>query len=478
VSTAPGFVRLFLLAAVSALVLGALPAEAGARARPGCFVGIDVNRWFDRAPSPCVQVAAAGTVTGPVASGPGADRVTVFSGRDASILDAGRVVSRATLPAAAVRAASSSDGSVWFSTVAGAMGQLGSDGGARLVPGAGRADGDVVEGPGGMWFASGNAVGRYGPDGVRLFSTGGNRPYGLTRGPDGAVWFAGGSRVGRLDADGSLRLFPIGGLTADGGIAAADGALWFTDPGSARVGRLSLDGEVSSWLTNGRSPNRIVAGPDDRTVWYAGADFVGRMQTRTFAFASAAGFPCTHALFRTCPESIPTWPQGRSVRFTVLGPPRDLAVGPNQRIYAAEGTRMAYIAPFRGPLLCGTLPSLIRDLDRIPGACARPNPTFPVVGRVVFVRLSCPRFTLRLCAGTLTLYAGGREVGKTDYVIHSYDSPTVRVPLSGPGLLSRRRAIRVRGFVSAQDQGGLRASRWIAFRVGPHGDGIAAPRNP
>jgi streptogramin lyase len=478
VSATPGFVRLFLLAAVSALVLGALPAEAGARARPGCFVGIDVSRWFDRAPSPCVRVSSAGAVSGPVASGPGADRVTVFNGSEASILDAGRVVARVALPLRAVRAAGASDGSVWFSTVAGSLAQLTGDGSVRQVPGAGRADGDVAEGPGGVWFVSGNAVGRYGADGTRVFSTGGSRPSGLARGPDGAMWLAAGSRIGRLDADGSLRWFGTGGLNATGGIAAADGALWFTDPSAARVGRLSPAGDVASWPTNGVAPNRIVAGPDDRTVWYAGADFVGRMQTRTFALADAARFPCTHALFRTCPESIPTWPQGQSVRFTVLGPPRDLAVGPNQRIYAAEGTRMAYIAPFRGPLLCGTLPSLVGSLDRIPGACARSNPLFPVVGRVVFVRLSCPRFTLRLCAGTLTLYAGGREVGRTDYVIHSYDSPTVRVPLSGPGLLARQRVIAVRGFVSAQDQGGLQASRWIAFRVGPHGDGIAAPRNP
>jgi virginiamycin B lyase len=477
---ARGAVRRCLLAVIVLACLGAPPSGAAAAARPGCFVGLDVSPWFDRAPSPCVAVDTGGALSGPVAAGPGAGRVTAFAGRQALILDADRVVARAALPAPAVGAAGFSDGSVWFSTAAGTLGRLTPDGGVHVVGGAVRADGDVVEGPGGeVWFASGNGAGRLGADGVaRPVSTGGLRPFGLARGPDGAVWFSGGSQVGRLDPDGGPRLFPVDGLTADGGIAAADGALWFTDPAGGRVGRISVDGDVSSWPTNGVRPNRIVAGPDDRTVWYSGADFVGRMQTRTFGLSDAARFPCVRMMFRACFASIPSWPQGRSVRFTVLGPPSGLAVGPAQRLYVTEGSRLAYVVPFRGPLLCGTLPSLVRAADRVQGACSRPNPTFPVVGRVVYVRLSCPRFTLRLCAGTLTLYRGAQVVGRTDYVIHSYDSPTVRVPLVGAGLAARRGRIPVRGYLDAQDQGGLRAARWVSFYVGPHGDGIAAPRNP
>ncbi|MDQ6914245.1 MAG: hypothetical protein M3155_00350, partial [Actinomycetota bacterium] len=164
-------VRLCLLAVLFGLAGSALPTVAGASSRAGCFVGFDVNRWFDRAPSPCVSVDSAGPVSGPVASGPGAGRVTAFNGRQALVLDAGRVVARAALPVAAVRASGFSDGSVWFSTAAASLGQLTADGSVRLVPAAGRADGDVVEGPGGVWFATGNAVARYGPDGLRLFST-------------------------------------------------------------------------------------------------------------------------------------------------------------------------------------------------------------------------------------------------------------------------------------------------------------------
>jgi hypothetical protein len=478
--TARRVVRTCLLLCLALLAPSAVPASSYANDGPGCFMGIDVPPDFDRDPSPCVPVETPGPASGPVASGPGGGRVTVFSGSQAQIFDAGNVVGQAALPAAAIRATGFSDGSIWFSTVAGTLGQLTPDGAVHVVPTTARADGDVVEGPGGVWFASGNAVARRDADGrVRTFSTGGLRPFALTRGPDGAVWFAGGSRIGRLDENGTLKRFSTRRLNASGGIAAADGALWFTDPDRARVGRLAPSrGAVKSWPTNGYRPTRIIAGPDDRTVWYAGADYVGRMQTRTFTLADAARFRCVHKMYRACPRSIPRWPRGRSVRFTVLGPPSDLAIGPEQRIYATEGSRLAYIVPFRGPLLCGKLPSLTGNLNRVMGECARPDPTFPVVVKGVYVRLSCPRFTLRLCAGTLRLYHDGRYIGGTPYTIHSYDSPTVRVLLNRAGMRAKHEKMLVNGFIDAQDQAGLRARRWVTFYIGPHGDGIAAPVTP
>jgi hypothetical protein len=203
------------------------------------------------------------------------------------------------------------------------------------------------------------------------------------------------------------------------------------------------------------------------------------MQTRNFTLADAARFRCVRKMYRACPQSIPGWPRGRSVRFTVLGAPHDLAIGPEQRIYAAEGSRLAYIVPFRGPLLCGQLPSLTGNLKRVQGQCARPDPTFPVIVKGVYVRLSCPRFTLRLCAGTLRLYQGRRYIGGTPYTINSEDSPTVAVRLTKAALRrARHHRIQVSGFIDAQDQAGLRARRWVTFYIGPHGDGIAAPRNP
>ena len=82
-------VMLRWLLVVSVLGLLALPAGASAGARPGCFLGLDVSRSFDRDPSPCVPVDTGGAaLSGPVASGPGAGRVTAFAGREALTFDA------------------------------------------------------------------------------------------------------------------------------------------------------------------------------------------------------------------------------------------------------------------------------------------------------------------------------------------------------------------------------------------------------
>src|SRR5437763_13414170 len=122
-----------LLVCLAMLALCAIPTSALANSRPGCFVGLDVQPGFDRAPSPCVPVDTPGPVSGPVASGPGAGRVTVFAGRQALTYDADRLVARADLPASAIRASGFSDGSVWFSTVSGSLGQLTPDGVVHLA---------------------------------------------------------------------------------------------------------------------------------------------------------------------------------------------------------------------------------------------------------------------------------------------------------------------------------------------------------
>jgi len=469
------------LLVLAALLAAAAPAAAPAAVKDGCFVGIDVSSRFERNPSPCTRVPTPGPVSGPVAKGPG-NAVSAFAGSTAYVSTGGPADRAIALPAPAVRARGLSDGSVWYSTGGRALGHIRPDGSAELVPTAAASTGDLAEGTGGVWFISGASIHRLGADGVRRFSTGGAFPHGLTAGPDGAIWFTAGGRIGRIDpASGALDFFATGGLDAAGGITSADGALWFTAPVQSQVARMTTSGQVTPYPTNGYRPTWIIAGPDQRTVWYTGKDYVGRMQTRTYTRASGMRFRCALAVIYACPHLMPTWPRGRSIRFSVVGAPEALAVGPNQRIYSSQGGQLASIIPFRGPLLCGTVPSFLGRVDGrlIQGACARPNPTFSVNGNnAAYVRLSCPRASLRLCAGTLTLYYRGQRIGKTSYAILSFDNPTVRATIRGTGLVARRRRIPVQGFVSAQDQAGLRASRWISFYLGPRGDGVASPVRP
>jgi virginiamycin B lyase len=61
--------------------------------------------------------------------------------------------------------------------------------------------------------------------------------------------------------------------------AAADGALWFTQWGSNRIGRITMTGEVSEYdvPTPGSEPHGIVAGPDG-ALWFAEeAGKIGRL---------------------------------------------------------------------------------------------------------------------------------------------------------------------------------------------------------
>jgi virginiamycin B lyase len=81
-------------------------------------------------------------------------------------------------------------------------------------------------------------------------------PVGITAGPDGAVWFTQGStnRIGRITPAGQITEYPVptavsvpsggyGPLTTSNPVAlvtGADGALWFTQLDCNRIGRLEL----------------------------------------------------------------------------------------------------------------------------------------------------------------------------------------------------------------------------------------------
>src|SRR5688572_30172734 len=66
-------------------------------------------------------------------------------------------------------------------------------------------------------------------------------PSGITSGPDGALWFTelGGDRIGRITLGGTVNEFvvPGAGSEPNGIVAGPDGALWFTQFGSDQIGR-------------------------------------------------------------------------------------------------------------------------------------------------------------------------------------------------------------------------------------------------
>jgi virginiamycin B lyase len=117
-------------------------------------------------------------------------------------------------------------------------------------------------------------------------------PEGISAGSDGALWFTEpGSANGPVDKIG--RITTAGTITEFGGRAAGslpgtitagpDGNLWFVEPGANQIGRITTAGAVTEFpLPPGFNPNPsgITTGPDG-ALWFTetGAGRIGRITT-------------------------------------------------------------------------------------------------------------------------------------------------------------------------------------------------------
>ena len=185
----------------------------------------------------------------------------------------------------------------------------------------------TIGGDGAVWFSDVgvNAVGRLGPDGaVSMFPLSrGRQPVGIATGHDGSIWFTQwvspwqvgrpitpspppDAAVGHISLDGTMSEFPIpttegnpmgGSGVGPGEITAGpDGAMWFTETGADKIGRVTPDGTVTEYDLPGRSryhgfPADITAGPAG-TVWFSeilGSQLV-RIDTKSGAMTE---FPVT-----------------------------------------------------------------------------------------------------------------------------------------------------------------------------------------
>ena len=75
--------------------------------------------------------------------------------------------------------------------------------------------------------------------------------------------------------------FELGEDSGPYGITAGtDGALWFTAMASGEIGRISVDGELSSGIAVGGAPSMIVTGPDN-ALWFTlnQGNAIGRFST-------------------------------------------------------------------------------------------------------------------------------------------------------------------------------------------------------
>src|SRR5260221_3858757 len=88
----------------------------------------------------------------------------------------------------------------------------------------------------------------------------------IAAGPDGALWFAefGTNKIGRITTAGVVTEFtvPTAGSSPQGIVAGPDGALWFTEEHASKVGRITTAGVITEFLTPTAShPSAMTVGP-------------------------------------------------------------------------------------------------------------------------------------------------------------------------------------------------------------------------
>jgi streptogramin lyase len=93
----------------------------------------------------------------------------------------------------------------------------------------------------------------------------------MVTGPDGAIWFteAGARRIGRLTSKGKLTEYKVPSGEAYDIAVGPDGAVWFTEPAANKVGRVDLAGRITEYAlpTAGAFPTGITGGPGG-VVWF------------------------------------------------------------------------------------------------------------------------------------------------------------------------------------------------------------------
>lgn len=118
-------------------------------------------------------------------------------------------------------------------------------------------------------------------------------PLSMTPGPDGALWFVvtqlkskgspGDSKIGRISTKGAVTLFsvPTRKANALAIVAGPDDALWFTESGPHRIGRIDVRGRFREFpLSDPRiAPSYSIALGSDGALWFPGPQLVGRITT-------------------------------------------------------------------------------------------------------------------------------------------------------------------------------------------------------
>jgi streptogramin lyase len=154
-------------------------------------------------------------------------------------------------------------------------------------------------------------------------------PYQITKGPDGALWFteSQSNKIGRITSAGVITEYPVPGsyFNPRSIVTGSDGALWFTSISSTSIYRMTTSGAVTTFNALSH-PYAITAGPDG-ALWFTTQSFgdnswsVSRMATS--GSVTSYPLPGNTASF----QNITTGPDG-ALWFTEQGnDPGNNAIG-------------------------------------------------------------------------------------------------------------------------------------------------------
>lgn len=101
---------------------------------------------------------------------------------------------------------------------------------------------------------------------------------GAVAGPDGAMWFTSSTLIGRITVSGAATYYriPSGASTSGFITQGRDGAVWFTEEAANKIGRISMQGQITEYAvpTANAKPLGIVRDPGacgSNTIWFAEA---------------------------------------------------------------------------------------------------------------------------------------------------------------------------------------------------------------
>lgn len=100
-------------------------------------------------------------------------------------------------------------------------------------------------------------------------------PYGVAVGADGAIWFTESEtdKIGAVDRTGAFREWPLDFFEGSGArdlTLGSNGDLWFSETDVDLIGRITPDGEVSHYpVPQGFSHPLGIAAAPDGTIWFA-----------------------------------------------------------------------------------------------------------------------------------------------------------------------------------------------------------------